>query len=294
MNVGKIIGIACAIFAGIKSVWALEQISASENIAAAVSGSKADIGVAYADSSGYWQSNTRKYPLLSVFKLHVAVAVLARADKENIPLDTLINVSAAEINKDMYSPMLQKYGVENFSLPLRELLRYMVAESDNNACDILIRRLGGIKSVAAYIRKIGLPETEIKVTEAEMNENIMLQYANRAPLSEIIKLLQLIQNEKLFSAALHKELLKIMTQTSTGADKIKKYLPEGMIVAHKTGSSSRLPNGQKIADNDVAIIKSGDDISYLAVMVADSSASDKENAETIARIAKALSDSPEN
>ena len=147
MNVGKIIGIACAIFAGIKSVWALEQISVSENIAAAVSGSKADIGIAYADSSGYWQSSTRKYPLLSVFKLHVAVAVLAMADKENIPLDTLINVSAAEINKDMYSPMLQKYGVENFSLPLRELLRYMVAESDNNACDILIRRLGGIKSV---------------------------------------------------------------------------------------------------------------------------------------------------
>ena len=294
MNVGKIIGIACAIFAGIKSVWALEQISVSENIAAAVSGSKADIGVAYADSSGYWQSNTRKYPLLSVFKLHVAVAVLAWADKENKPLDTLINVSAAEINKDMYSPMLQKYGVENFSLPLRELLRYMVAESDNNACDILIRRLGGIKAVAAYIRKIGLPETEIKVTEAEMNEDVMLQYANRAPLSEIIKLLQLIQNEKLFSAALHKELLKIMTQTSTGADKIKKYLPEEMIVAHKTGSSSRLPNGQKIADNDVAIIKNGHDISYLAVMVADSSSSDKENAETIARIAKALSDSPEN
>lgn len=294
MNVGKIIGIACAIVAGIKSVWALEQISVSENIAAAVSGSKADIGIAYADSSGYWQNSTRKYPLLSVFKLHVAVAVLAWADKENKPLDTLINVSAAEINKDMYSPMLQKYGVENFSLPLRELLRYMVAESDNNACDILIRRLGGIKAVAAYIRKIGLPETEIKVTEAEMNENVMLQYANRAPLSEIIKLLQLIQNEKLFSAALHKELLKIMTQTSTGADKIKKYLPEDMIVAHKTGSSYRLPNGQKIADNDVAIIKNSYDISYLAVMVADSSASDKENAETIARIAKVLSDSPEN
>ena len=220
MNVGKIIGIACAIFAGIKSVWALEQISVSENIAAAVSGSKADIGIAYADSSGYWQNSTRKYPLLSVFKLHVAVAVLAWTDKENKPLDTLINVSAAEINKDMYSPMLQKYGVENFSLPLRELLRYMVAESDNNACDILIRRLGGIKAVAAYIRKIGLPETDIKVTEAEMNEDVMLQYANRAPLSEIIKLLQLIQNEKLFSAALHKELLKIMTQTSTGADKM--------------------------------------------------------------------------
>ena len=141
------------------------------------------------------------------------------------------------------------------------------------------------KKVAAYSRKIGLRQTEILVTETEMNRNVRLQYANKAPLSEIIRLLQLIDGGKLFAPELHKELLAIMEKTSTGTDKIKKYLPSFVSVAHKTGSSSRLTDGKKIADNDVAIIKSGNNVWYLAVMVADSRLSDKENAEIIARIA---------
>ena len=252
----------------------------SGNIPAAVEkiadGAGADVGVAYASSGKYRQNGSRQYPLLSVFKLHVAVAVLDRADRENIALDSRIQILSAEIKPDLYSPLREKYGVRDLSLPLRELLRYMVAESDNNACDILIRWLGGVKKVAAYSRKIGLRQTEILVTETEMNRNVRLQYANKAPLSEIIRLLQLIDGGKLFAPELHKELLAIMEKTSTGTDKIKKYLPSFVSVAHKTGSSSRLTDGKKIADNDVW---------YLAVMVADSRLSDKENAEIIARIA---------
>ena len=263
----------------------------SGNIPAAVEkiadGAGADVGVAYASSGKYRQNGSRQDPLLSVFfhKLHVAVAVLDRADRENIALDSRIQILSAEIKPDLYSPLREKYGVRDLSLPLRELLRYMVAESDNNACDILIRWLGGVKKVAAYSRKIGLRQTEILVTETEMNRNVRLQYANKAPLSEIIRLLQLIDGGKLFAPELHKELLAIMEKTSTGTDKIKKYLPSFVSVAHKTGSSSRLTDGKKIADNDVAIIKSGNNVWYLAVMVADSRLSDKENAEIIARIA---------
>lgn len=198
----------------------------SGNIPAAVEkiadGAGADVGVAYASSEKYRQNGSRQYPLLSVFKLHVAVAVLDRADRENIALDSRIQIPSAEIKPDLYSPLREKYGVRDLSLPLRELLRYMVAESDNNACDILIRWLGGVKKVAAYSRKIGLRQTEILVTETEMNRNVRLQYANKAPLSEIIRLLQLIDGGKLFAPELHKELLVIMEKTSTGTDKIKK------------------------------------------------------------------------
>lgn len=66
----------------------------SGNIPAAVEkiadGAGADVGVAYASSEKYRQNGSRQYPLLSVFKLHVAVAVLDRADRENITLDSRI------------------------------------------------------------------------------------------------------------------------------------------------------------------------------------------------------------
>ena len=251
-------------------------------------GKKADIGVAVAAPGIHWQNADRKYPLLSVFKLHVAAAVLDKADKSHIPLEKAIQVAKTDMNRDLYSPMLQKYGPDRHDFSLRELLYYMVAESDNNACDILIKWLGGIKQVENYAHQIGLLQTEIVVDETGMNRDINLQYANRAPLEEIILLLRLIDEKKLFSAEIHRELAYIMGKTATGADKIKKYLPPEVSVKHKTGSSSRLKNGIKIADNDVAIIQSGAVKYYLAVMVSDSSESDKANAEIIAQISAAI------
>lgn len=279
MFVARLVTAGAPAFAGTAS----EKFSAAVEKIAVDAG--ADIGVAFAGTATYWQNSSRKYPLLSVFKLHVAAAVLDKAGRENIALDTELRIAPEELKENLYSPMLRKYGVHELHLPLRELLYYMVAESDNNACDILIGWLGGTENIETYVHRLGLSQTEIKATETEMNRDVMLQYANRAPLSEIIRLLQLIDGGKLFAPELHRELLAIMVKTSTGTDKIKKYLPSSVSVAHKTGSSSRLSDGRKIADNDVAIIKYDGKTYYLAVMVSDSYLSDKENAEKIASIA---------
>lgn len=249
---------------------------------------KANIGIGYADDQVTYQNNQKKYPLLSVFKLHVAVAVLDKINREKLNLENKINISSADIKENTYSPLREKYGVKNLKLSLHELLYYMVAESDNNACDILIKWAGGTDSVEKYIHAIGLPETEIKVTEDTMNREDMMQYQNRAPLHEILALLKKIDEKKLFAEELHKELLSIMQSTVTGANKIKGYLPKSVTVAHKTGSSSRLQDGKKIADNDVAIIKEGNKKYYLAIMVSDSYESDKTNAEIIAKISQQI------
>ena len=220
--------------------------------------------------------------------MHVAVAVLDKINREKLNLENKINISSADIKENTYSPLREKYGVKNLNLSLHELLYYMVAESDNNACDILIKWVGGTDSVEKYIHAIGLPETEIKVTEDIMNRADMTQYQNRAPLHEILVLLKKIDENKLFSEELHKELLSIMQSTVTGANKIKGYLPKYVNVAHKTGSSSRLQDGKKIADNDAAIIKVGNKKYYLAIMVSDSYESDETNAEIIAKTSQQI------
>lgn len=251
-------------------------------------GYKANIGIGYADDKITYENKSQKYPLLSVFKLHVAVTVLDKINREKLNLENKIKISSADIKENTYSPLREKYGIKNLNLSLYELLYYMVAESDNNACDILIKWVGGIDSVERYIHKIGLPETEIKVTEDTMNHDDMTQYQNRAPLYEILELLKQIDEKKLFSEELHRELLSIMQSTVTGANKIKGYLPQFVNVAHKTGSSSRLQDGKKIADNDVAIINKGNKKYYLAVMVSDSYETDETNAEIIAKISQQI------
>lgn len=273
-------------------VWFVRTNNATEQNLKAISeqysGYKANIGIGYADNQVTYQNNQKKYPLLSVFKLHVAVAVLDKINREKLNLENKINISSADIKENTYSPLREKYGVKNLNLSLHELLYYMVAESDNNACDILIKWVGGTDSVEKYIHAIGLPETEIKVTEDIMNRADMTQYQNRAPLHEILVLLKMIDENKLFSEELHKELLSIMQSTVTGANKIKGYLPKSVNVAHKTGSSSRLQDGKKIADNDAAIIKVGNKKYYLAIMVSDSYESDETNAEVIAKISQQI------
>lgn len=290
----KILGI---LLIGLAVVLILEKQSAKNSfvterklkeISEQYSDYKANIGIGYADSQITYRNNSKKYPLLSVFKLHIAVVVLDKVNREKLNLDTKLEILQTDIKENTYSPLREKYGTNDIELSLREILYYMVSESDNNACDILINWVGGIDSVERYIHKIGLPETEIKVTEDTMNHDDMTQYQNQAPLHEILALLKKIDEKKLFSEDLHKELLSMMQSTVTGANKIKGTLPKSAKVAHKTGSSSRLRDGKKIADNDVAIISIGNKKYYLAIMVTDSYESDETNAEIIAKISQQI------
>lgn len=78
-----------------------------------------------------------------------------------------------------------------------------------------------------------------------------------------------------------------MINAKTGKNKLKAGLPDGIIIGHKTGSSSRTPEGLKIADNDVGyIILPDKTIYYIAVMIKDSKMSDGENAKVISEISK--------
>ena len=49
-------------------------------------------------------------------------------------------------------------------------------------------------------------------------------------------------------------LLKMMTESTTGANRIKGLLPAGTVVAHKTGSSATDAQGLTPATNDAGII----------------------------------------
>ena len=268
----------------------------SGNIPAAVEkiadGAGADVGVAYASSEKYRQNGSRQYPLLSVFKLHVAVAVLDRADRENIALDSRIQIPSAEIKPDLYSPLREKYGVRDLSLPLRELLRYMVAESDNNACDILIEYAGGIKHINDYIHQLSIDSFNLSETEDGMHSSFEAVYRNWSTPSAMARLLRTADEKELFSNKELKDFLwQTMIDTETGANKLKGMLPAKTVVGHKTGSSDRNADGMKTADNDAGLVILPDGRKYyIAAFVMDSYETDEDNANIIARISRMVYD----
>ena len=89
------------------------------------------VGIAVLTEDGLKISDNDLYPLASVFKLHVAAAVLNKVEEDKISLDYELPVKQRELIANTHSPMLDGQGNGDFFLSLKELLRYMLAYSDN-------------------------------------------------------------------------------------------------------------------------------------------------------------------
>lgn len=262
-------------------------------IAAYAKEKKATIGVAVLTDRGETvrYNDHIHFPLLSVFKFHVALAVLDKMDKEGISLEDTLFVKAAQLLPDTYSPLRMKFPDQDLNISLGELLKYSIALSDNNACDILIEYAGGIRHIHNYIRKLGISKFNLTDTEADMHATHNPRRNWSLP-SEMVRLLQIADGKPLFAPKYKDFLWQTMIETQTGADKLKALLPPDVVTGHKTGSSDRNSAGMKIADNDAGFITLPNGRKYyIAVFVMDSYESDKDNAAIIGAISRMVYES---
>ena len=250
-----------------------------------------EVGVAVIQGKNHWLLNNEEaYPLMSVFKIFVATAVLERIEKENIALNSPIFISQ-EMIYPTYSPLRDKIKQYPYQSTIEELLTYMLAQSDNIATDILISHLGGIDKLNQFISSAGFPQIVIKVNEKQMSKDIQNQKLNIAHPQDIALFLKAVNNGKVLSAKQTDIFKKIMQQTQTGNNKLKAGLPMDIVIGHKTGSSDRDKNGIKIGDNDVGfVILPNGEIYYIVVLIKNSQMSDEQNANLIAQISKLFYD----
>jgi beta-lactamase class A len=126
-------------------------------IAAIAASSKGKVGVSIkiletGDTLSYHAD--ARYPMQSVFKFPIAVSVLRAVEKGSLNLDDKILVTKKDLRKTV-SALLEKYPNGNQKVSIREMLTDMVTLSDNNACDILMRVLGGPEKITADIHGVG-------------------------------------------------------------------------------------------------------------------------------------------
>ena len=253
---------------------------------------KATVGVAVLfGENELFEMNKDRYPMMSVCKFPLALAVLDYLDKNDLSLDTEIFIRKSDLHQDTYSPLRDRHPQGNFKMSIRELLAYTVSLSDNNTCDILFGYVGGVEVVNNYVKPLGIAGMSVSATEKVMHEHFDKQYLNYATPSSAVLLLNAFLNKELFRKEYKDYLEEILVRTSTGKDKIKALLPEDVMVGHKTGSSGRDKMGLKAGDNDLAFVRLPDGRQYcIAVFVRDSEENDKANAAIIADISKAVYD----
>jgi len=202
----------------------------------------------------YSVNGSKHLPMQSVYKFHLALAILAEVDKGKLRLNQAILIKKTDLLPNTWSPLREKYPDGNVRVPLSELLTYTVGQSDNNGCDILFRLLGGPLKVQTYIRALGIKDVAIVATEEEMHKDENVQFNNWTTSDAAIQLLNLFYKRKLLSEQSQSFLWKIMTESPSGPLKIKGLLPNGTAVAHKTGYSGIDRNGVTSASNDIGIV----------------------------------------
>lgn len=175
-------------------------------------------------------------------------------------------------------------------MSLAELLKYTVSESDGTACDVLLKLVGGPEVVNQYLRNLGVNDIIVANTEKEIGQDKAVQYRNYATPNATVALLRSLHEGQGLSASSQALLLRLMTETPTGLQRIKGLLPAGTAVAHKTGIS-RTVDGVTAATNDVGLVTlpNGRHLA-IAVFVSDSTANDTIREEVIAKVARAAWD----
>lgn len=246
-----------------------------------------EVGIAVIQDNKHWLLNNKEtYPMMSVFKIFVAAAVLEKIEKENIALNSPFLISQDMIYPT-YSPLRDKIKQYPYQGTIEELLFYMLAQSDNIATDVLISYLGGIDKLNQFISSAGFPQIVIKANEKQMSKDIQNQKLNVAQPQDIALFLKAIDDGKILSAKQAAVFRNIMQQTQTGLNKLKAGLPNKVVIGHKTGSSDRDDNGVKIGDNDAGfIVLPNSEIYYIVVLIKNSKMSDEQNANLIAQISK--------
>ena len=206
----------------------------------------ARIGVAALDTGSgkriAWRANER-FGMCSTFKLSLAAAILAKADKGTVRLDRLVPYGA-----DMpigVSPVTRK----NLShgMTIMELCEAAVVYSDNGAANLLLAVLGGPQAMTAYWRSIDdsvtrLDDIELKLNIPDGERNTTTPSAMRGNLNTLLL-------GEVLSPASRDRLLGWMRASTTGINRLRAGLPPAWLWGDKTGTN----DSRYGAVNDIGI-----------------------------------------
>nr|AVA17841.1 beta-lactamase [uncultured bacterium] len=275
------------------AVSAQEEIL-KEKIARIVAPMKAEVGVSVLgieDGKALSVNGENKFPMQSVFKFPIALAVLSEVDKGRFALDQEMDIGKSDLLPNTWSPIREKYPDGNIKMSLAEVLKYTVSQSDNNGCDILLGLIGGPEVVNDYIHGLGIKDFSVQFNEQEMHQDWNIQFSNWATPVAVTELLRIFYERKNMSLKSFDFLWGVMMETKTGPNRIKGQLPPGTPVAHKTGTSDTNKEGVTAAVNDVGIITLPDGKHVaIAVFVANSREDSATNEKIIADISRAVWD----
>ncbi|HTR02928.1 MAG TPA: class A beta-lactamase [Thermoanaerobaculia bacterium] len=305
-----------------------EALEARFSEIAASAGGTLGVSVLHLESGrGASLHGHERFPMASVFKLPLAIALLERVDRGALRLDQRITLGPADIRPGGAGRTIADRAPSGgLTLSLADLLEAMLVQSDNTAADALLPLAGGGTLITAQLDAVGLSDIRIDRSEAELwldaygatpppraprtpagirgaiaavpeaaRREAVLRFLadprDTATPDALVQLLRQVQEGRGLSTEGRERLLVLMTRTQSGEKRLRAGLPAGTALAHRTGSGADVA-GINIATNDVGIVTLPGNRGHLAiaVMIKGSDRPDEAREKAIAGISRAAFD----
>jgi beta-lactamase class A len=235
------------------------QAPFAARIAALASADQGRIGIAAFDL-GTGRSlevlGDQPFPLASTSKIAIAATFLDGVDRGAYRLDAqypLLMPLPSKKFEGSIAPV--RAGTRLSALSLIEL---SITRSDNHATDALLAAVGGPRAVNAWLRRSGISgfhlDRDIATLvrdDGAVNPALTVDTRDATTPMAMVRLLTGLYRGQWLSPTSQEVLLGAMSRCITGKRRMRAYLPEGTMVAHKTGTLNN-------TSSDVGIITTPD------------------------------------
>ena len=222
------------------------------------------------DGSFVGINENERFAMHSVMKFPQALYVADYLSRKGLTLDDTIVVDKADLMQDTWSPMLKRFEGEQARMDIKafsygELLELSLGQSDNNASELLFKFCGkpngrsseshpslledgrvvtdegAAKAVEKYMRKLGLRDIHIRMTEEQIHKNPAKAIENSSTPAEMVRLFEWFYHHKDDNQYLT-IIWNVMADCSTGLKRISAAIPADARIVHKTGTGFPIPD----------------------------------------------------
>lgn len=153
-----------------------------------------------------------------------------------------------------------------------------ICDSDNTACDVLIKEAGGASVITRELTESGVKNVRVDRPEGTLQpdslkiKTFLTDPRDTATPEGMVDLLQKLHTEVLLSKKSTAVVMEDMFNCKTGPARLKAGLPTGWKLAHKTGTGADV-QGKNAGTNDVGImVGPKGEVIYIATFIKGSQA----------------------
>jgi beta-lactamase class A len=228
------------------------------------------------------------FPMASTSKIAIVATFLDGVDRGKFRLTDMFPLMVP-VPSGKYSTAVAPVRAGQL-MSAQSLIELTITRSDNQATDALLAAVGGPAAVNRWLRQSGIPgmrlDRDIATLvrdDGEVNPATTIDARDSATPLAMTRLISGIYRGEWLSPASRRVLIGAMERCETGKRRIRGMLPEGTVVAHKTGTLSNTAS-------DVGIIHTPDGRALVVAIYVTGQGGKRGRDDRIATIARTLYD----